>query len=492
MLSSHLLLLVFACVGGKEDTAVEVDTAAISTGSDDGADSDGTGSDDGTDSDDGTGTDDGTTDDGGGADDTGGTGTDDGGVIEECDHFDGTMTGLVKVERTYVDSEGDTVALGWDKGDDFPYGRIYLAAYLEDEKTGALTYYADAVIAAPDTAGDVWSITTATDDTKGLRVYAALDLDDDRVVSNAEPVGNYPRKVFACDGDTVEDVNISILVSVANPDGSGGGGGGDGGGSGGGGTGGGGGTVAIDISGDINITTPYGGGEAAVLLLDSGNSGPYAISWTEPTGDKSGATSAYDMRIYGTYSSMQLVGGWDSNGNTLLDPTDTWGAYVSKPDVDGNPIDITEDIDGTDGWDIQIPMEDYAGLEIIPFIRIRGEISSDVDFDYGEDAVIYMTALKYRPTLELSLSAVYDAYDYVEFAFDDFDGENTIDYELIVPANTITYVWAYLDLDGDEILQEPNEAVGPAGSDDGRVSVLETNLTIDILLVEPPPEDTGL
>ncbi len=482
-------LALVGCVGAnKDDTDVSGDTSGLPDG-DDGAGDDG-GGDDGDDGDD-TGVitpgDDGSGDDGGG-DDGGGDdgGGDDGG---SCESFDGTLTGQVRVSRFFIDDDGDVQAYPWGEDEAYDYGVIYIAAYTEDEESGDLTYYADTSVGSPSTDGDTWSITTAAE-VEGLRIYAALDADQDRVLEPDEPVGNYPRTLVVCDGDIKTGVDILILVQVSDPDDSGGGGS-DTGGGGDGGGGGGSGSVGT-IRGDLNITVSYAGGDAAALLLDTSNVGPYAIDWLEPDGGEDGATASYRLSITGDYGEMQLIGGWDSNGNMVLDPTDRWGAYITEPGEDGNPVDVTTASD-EEGWDIEVPLDGYQGLEIVPFVRIRGDIDSELAYaDYPSTTRIYAAALKYRPSAEVTLDTLEDGYDYVGWEYAEFAKLETLDYELIVPANTITYLWAYADTDADGTLQEPDEPVGSYGTDDGRTSVGTSSLMVNLTLREPPEADTGL
>ena len=68
-----------------------------------------------------------------------------------------------------VDEEGDARAYRWQEDDEFPFGRIFLAAYTQEEEGGDLTYYAETVVSDPSIDGDTWYITTAAE-VEGLRV----------------------------------------------------------------------------------------------------------------------------------------------------------------------------------------------------------------------------------------------------------------------------------------------------------------------------------
>jgi hypothetical protein len=170
-----------------------------------------------------------------------------------------------------------------------------------------------------------------------------------------------------------------------------------------------------------------------------------------------------------------LFGVVDLNGNGLIDPSDTWGSYVTAPDTSGNPVTIgTTDLNN---YEVQIPLAGAEdGLSIVPFITISGDVSMEDGGTFDSlpaGTSIYVVALKYAPNNDLAVSSLETgSYDMAEFAWADLTGQASKAYSFAVPANTILYLWAYADVDGDGVVNEETEPVALSGSDvNGRLDV---------------------
>jgi hypothetical protein len=168
---------------------------------------------------------------------------------------------------------------------------------------------------------------------------------------------------------------------------------------------------------------------------------------------------------------MKLVGALDSNDNGLIDPADDWGSYVTETDVDGNPITIGDE--DLEGYEVQIVLEDdSSGLNIVPFASLTGTVSISEDLgtsfdDLEEGTMVWVTALKYRPENELSVSSLEAfSYDYDLFEWADLEGQASVEWALGVPANTTVYLWAYTDEDANEIVNESGDKIASGGTDD--------------------------
>ena len=171
---------------------------------------------------------------------------------------------------------------------------------------------------------------------------------------------------------------------------------------------------------------------------------------------------------------MNLVGAWDSNDNGLIDPADHWGAYASEPGVDGNPVAVgTADLEG---YAVEIPLsgsEDAGtpGISVVPFVQITGTVSvKDGTFDdLPSGTTVYVAALYYRPSADLAVSTLADrSYDLESWDWTELTGKASVDFSLGVPADTVVYLWAYADEDGDGTVNESGEAVASGGTaDDG-------------------------
>jgi hypothetical protein len=205
------------------------------------------------------------------------------------------------------------------------------------------------------------------------------------------------------------------------------------------------------------------------MLQTTDGQGPVLSSGAITTEEASlGVEGDYSMTTCEDMGEMKLVGGWDSNGNWLIDPMDTYGRYAVDEEV-ANPIEV----EGTDlpGHDIIIPLGDGA-FQLVHFVALRGIIRPDGGGTFDDflanwetatgDSVIYATALKYLPNGDLLVEDFEDdAYDLMVWEPEDWTGQTQLAYRLLVPAETITYVWALVDLEPNGLVNEPDE---PASS----------------------------
>jgi hypothetical protein len=251
----------------------------------------------------------------------------------------------------------------------------------------------------------------------------------------------------------------------------------------------------VEISGPVTVLDSFEG-EGLAMLNNLDGTGPIAWDWFETTlGSSGGASASYLITTCENLGNVQLTGLIDSNGNMLADPADTSGAYVTSPDVNGNPITVsTSDLLN---HEVQIPILDATtgepetnGVRIVPFVTISGELTYDEGRIDGLDAgtAVYVTALKYRPTGGVSASGLAaDAYDSQSFDWaSDIDGNASLSYRLVVPANQTVYLWAYGDPDLDGNVNESGEPVASGGTDDGAYETTDSSTTqdVDLRMVE--------
>ena len=392
------------------------------------------------------------------------------------DGVNGTITGLVTVVPFDVNDDGDIETVDWESMGGFPYGNIFVSAFTTDELSGATEYHAQTTILGPSTDGDPYELTVDVEDASAVNVYAALDFYGDGVIGASEPIGVYPEAVTVVEGDIVTDVNITIMAEARYAGGGGGDGGccgeGDGDGD----------SDCITISGLIDITVGYAGGEVGVMLQDpSTGDGPVGLSvaWDTPQGDADGAEGDYAFSICGYDGEANLIGGWDSNYNRLLEPSDRWGAYSIEGE-DSNPVTLVPGVDLEDHT-VEIPLGDSSAFEVVPMVHLTGEITmsdgSSLD-SLPTHSTVYIAALKYRPSGDVSTSSFDDAYDFETYDWADLSKQSSVDFDLIVPSNTTLYLWAYADTDGDGLVNESGEPISSADSENGgRLSVGSSNQT---------------
>lgn len=383
------------------------------------------------------------------AEDTGETGDD----SSAPDRGTGDVNGTVSVQLTTTNEAGDVVPLSWEEyGGAFPFGAIYVAAYTRDETTGETTYHAEQVIAAPNTAGDPYSLAVDLDDAEEVYVYAALDWWPDGVIGTAEPIGTYRDPIAVVEGSAVDGVDI-VISSPLLP------------------TGGGGGGSYVDISGDLTITEEYGGGIAKVMLYDNASQGPYYVANVTPVATEDGAAAPYTLTVGAGAGETRLIAAWDVDQNGLVEPTDTWGAYVVEGE-NGNPITV-----GTGalaGYDVEIPF----GIPpaITPFVRIDGTLTYEADYGtLPAGAVVYVAALRTRPSGEFAATELEEGYDWASWTGAELVG-TTLDFVLVAPSSATAYLVAFADLDGNGMVNEAGEPFGSYGAT-GQFSTGTTNLS---------------
>lgn len=378
-----------------------------------------------------------------------------------------TISGRVWLKLYTTDASGDIVEMDWTETyGGYPLGGVFVAAYNSDELTGRETYYDQESILTPDVVnGSEYTLDVTLDEAGTVQVYASADaVAVDGVIATYEPVATWPEPLEITDAAAITDVDLTILVPY-NP-------------------GGGGGCDITSIDGTITITKSWVDGNAAAMLYTTDGDGPYYTTAVTPTPITGGAEADYTLYSCQNAGEVSLYGAWDSNGNSLIDPDDDWGAYLSAPDTDGNPI--TVGTTALSGYDIQIPFGDIQP-NFVPYVFLGGTLSSSEGFANYPGATVYVAAMKSRPNTDFSVSGLDDAaYDWAAYASEDLLADGA--FSLIVPANTVTYLWAYIDEDGDGNVQEAGEALGNATGDSGKVATgsrSQTGLTIVTLDPEP-------
>ncbi len=382
----------------------------------------------------------------------------------------GIIGGTVTVQLYNTADDGVREELAWadsayssDGVVTWPFGEIFVGAYTTDN--GHTDYIGSTTIDAPSENGDGYEIDWSMPGGSGdVYVYAALDRNGDTVIGSGDPTGAYPLPLTLTDGDTITGIDITVLAA---PLGSGGGCAG-----------------TVNVSGDVLITINTSGGNAAAMLVSTTGAGPYHTAVVSPSTSPSGATAAYSFDACANYGSMNLIGAWDRNQGGLFAPDDAWGAYAPTPDTDGNPVLVgSSDLAG---YDVQVPLGDGSGISVVPFVHVAGTVSMQdgSTFDsLAAGSTVYVAALKYRPGTDFDISTTSDTYDVHEVAWADLTGNSSLSYSLVVPADTIAYVWAYADEDVDGMVNEPNEHVASASSDNGRVNTGTANVSgVDLQL----------
>ena len=406
---------------------------------------------------------------------------DTGSEVEDSGPYDAVLTGLVTVELYDIDANGERVEIDETTLSSFPFGKVWVTASTsEDGSIGSDT------IKTPTLGGDTFSVDVAMEEAGGVTLYAQLDQYVDGVLGSNDPIGNYHSTVKISASEVLSGLDITIDAYYDVDGSDGGGGGGVGCGGSGDGVGGGAGCTICTVSGDALITRSYAGGQVAVMLMGTDGTGPWNVQWVNPTSSGSGASAPYSLSTCGGLE-YDLVGAWDSDGDDLITPADAWGAYIESTDVDGNPVIISDQT----GMDIQIPLGG-SPFGAFPFVSIQGELSVlDGAFgDYPENSTVHVAALKYRPDGDLTMDELNElSYGVQSYTWDEINAESVLSYNLTVPAGTIVYLWAFVDADGDEVLNGPKEPVASADGSTGKLPTGSSDVTQNMELGAYTPDE---
>ena len=390
-----------------------------------------------------------------------------------------TIRARVQVDLYTTDDSGERNFLSWEDAvgpaGEFPFGSIFVAAYTPGSE-GLENYVAQHTVTRPRTDGDFYRLKIDPEAVGEVNLFATLDVRSDGIVGSAEPMGIHPESIPVEAYVERTDANLVILVDwdrwgpggwgwqdvggytpPRDTDGDGDIDEDDGG------------CDLVSVAGEVRITVPYEGGNGMVMLLDKNGGGPYQMDEFSPVPDGTGAIAEYNMGVCAWAGEMRIVAAYDSNGNGLIDPDDLWGAYASEPGVDGNPITI-EDFRQPD-IHVQIPIgTGESAVSVIPFVRLSGTAYSESTPTFGgleaessEGMALYVVALRYPATPDMSVEDFEEAFDFKVWDSDTLGDEYSVDWDLVVPANTVVYLLAFVDADGDGLVNEAQEPVAFGG-----------------------------
>ncbi len=365
--------------------------------------------------------------------------------------LDGTVTGRVTLQLYTVGDNEDIVLMDFTEAYGYyPFGKVFVTAYETDRMSGELNYFAqDALTPATDGSLDGYTLTVLEKEATQLHVYAVVDWIADGVIATYEPIGNFDEPISVTDGAAYPNADITIMVPYYAF--------------------GGGSCTTHSITGVATIARSWVDGNIATMLFSESGEGPSYTTHHTPTEITGGAEANYSIGYCeGGDSKVKILGAWDSNVNELYDPMDMWGSYVSAPDTDGNPVTIGS-VDLT-GKDILIPFGD-RGPSIVPFLSLNGDVTLLDDLSTPPAGTkVYVAALMRKPGDTLNVSDLetlaYDHNTFDEAAM----AAGVLPYSLQVPGNSVAYVWAFADIDGDGVLREIGEPVGTPVGQWGKVA----------------------
>jgi hypothetical protein len=367
------------------------------------------------------------------------------GPPEEDWAVEATITGDVIVELFGEDERGERYSIEWGSEgyDSWPFGSIFLAAYELGDDGQAGRYAGTEVIFNPQMGSSTYELPVRLREEKDVYVYAAIDVLGDGVIGTEDPRGVWPAAIPMVDGQVETEVDITVLAQAAdeivcdNGD-------------------------PVEITGDAYVTVDYWGGPIKVMLMDSDGNGPYHVAEALEVGAGEGATTSYTLEVCPDYGEMQLVAAWDANLNGLHDGGDLWGVYSATGDRNNNPITVGDR--NMTNFPVWLPLGDRPGVDILPFVTMQGTVvlrSGEPLSSLPAGTTIYVVALKYRPSGDIVVTDPAVSFDIQTFTWSDVNTSSVaLDWSLLLPSDTIIYLWAFGDTDGDGLVNGPGEPIG--------------------------------
>ena len=367
------------------------------------------------------------------------------GPPEEDWAVEATITGNITVELFGEDENGERYSIEWGSSgyETWPFGPIFLAAYEIGADGQAGRYAGTKVIYAPEPGVSEYAIDVRLREEKDVYVYAAIDVLGDGVIGTEDPRGVWPDGISLADGQVETDVDITVLAQTEDEivceNGE-----------------------TIEITGPAYVTVDYWGGPIKVMLMDSDGNGPYHVAEALEVGAGEGATTSYTLEVCPDYGEMQLVAAWDANLNGIHDGGDIWGVYSATGDRNNNPISVGDR--NMTNFPMWLPLGDRPGVDILPFVTMQGTVSLEDGAPMSSlpaGSSIYVVALKYRPSGDIVVTDPAVSFDLQSFSWSEVNTSATyLDWNLLLPSDTIVYLWAFADTDGDGLVNGPGEPIG--------------------------------
>ena len=102
---------------------------------------------------------------------------------------------------------------------------------------------------------------------------------------------------------------------------------------------------------------------------------------------------------------------------------------------------------------VWLPLGDRPGVDILPFVTMQGTVKLEDDSPMSSlpaGSSVYVVALKYRPSGDIVVTDPAVSFDLQTFSWSEVNTSATyLDWNLLLPSDTIVYLWAFADTDGD-------------------------------------------
>jgi hypothetical protein len=397
------------------------------------------------------------------------------------------ISGTLRVQLYRDGANGDAEFMTWEDsgyGETFPFGAYFVGAISErTDIPGKYRYIGTTAVFdnAPEGSEYTIEVDQEEDISGTFRLFAATDQWGDEIIHSSDPIGLHPEEFPLNPGAEVTGMDITVLVpwvdlggvTAEEAAGETGGSARDC-------------TDGITVSGPVDLTLGGPSANGIVFFENMEKVGPLDWTWWEAEEDADGnLRSSYELQTCANQGPMRLMGAHDSNYNGLIDPEDLLGTYAPSLDTNGNPVTIASD--NLQDMRVQIPIfEVESGVSIVPFVSLSGNLGvgggTFDDLPPGTEVVV--AALKRRPQGAVPLETIEgQVYDIDRYEWPDVQGETSVPYDLTVPSNTLMYLWAFADTDGNGTINEAGEPIASGGLDDnGRVQTDTTSQSEDLFL----------
>lgn len=423
---------------------------------------------------------------GGGGNSGGGAGAGTGSGGEEIPPM--VISGSLRVQLYRDGADGDAEFMTWADsgyGDTFPFGAYFVGAISErTDIPGKYRYIGTTVSWDNSPEGSEYTIEVdQEEDINGrFRLFAATDQWGDNIIHSTDPIGLHGEEFTLEPGTDVSGMDITVLVpwedlgglTAAEAAGETGGSQRDC-------------SDGVTMGGPVDLTLGDATTRGIVFFENMDKVGPLDWTWFEASPDDEGnLRSSYELQTCADQGIMRLMGASDSNFNGLIDPEDLLGTYAPSPDTNGNPVTVASD--SLQDMRVQIPIfEVDSGVSVVPFVTLSGDLGvgggTFDDLPPGTEVVV--AAFKRRPQGEIQIEGIEEsAYDVNRYEWPDVQGQTNVGYDLIVPSNTLMYLWAFADTDLNGDVNEVGEPIASGGVDDnGRVQTDTASQFEDLSLV---------
>ncbi len=373
-----------------------------------------------------------------------------------------TAAGAVTVSLLRSDDAGDHSRVSWeDSTCDGPLGPIAVVATQEID--GAVTAVGQALLYPGDTepfdVAQPFEMALAFTADAPVQIHAVVDRMGDGVLGRDDPRGLAGEPWALGDGDALTDLAIEIrALECGAPEVC----------------------ETVSVAGTVIGALPL----PVAVVAATEDAAVVSMTWVEPdlpavcddSAFSPDAAIPFEIELCADRPT-RLHAGQDLDDDGLLTPLDAWSTGLSAVGAVGNPV--APDARALEALTLHI--EALPGILPGPAaaVTLGGQVRlADGAFKIlGDDAQVIVVARdSLPPQAEHDLADVEAAaFDLMIWSSDELSGRSAVDFALRLPTDSLAYLWAYADEDGDGLVNESGEPVASGGDDEnGRIAIAGT------------------